>query len=310
MKFKSISLYLLITSFLFACGTKSESTDALFNRTAESVVDPSGESVEIAPPAPPADPQSYDEQPQQQEDTPPGPKGGQPIPGKTPQPIQRQIIKSAHSRIQVKNLNESTKAVESLVLRNGGYVTNMEMSNNSYVTENVLTLRVPALRFDSLMGQVGEQAIFTQFKRITAEDVTEEYVDIETRLRTKREVRDRYVSILRNSAKTVKDVLAAEEQIRIIQEEIEVKEGRLRFLKDQVAMSTIRLELYQETAFREEPSAYRYTFIAKIGTALKNGWQLVQNFIILLVNLWPLVIVFGLIFWKRKWIRERFRRKA
>ena len=245
---------------------------------------------------------------------PPKPQGdGQPAqPAKTPTsqtPIARQIIKTANYRIQVKDVNASSRQANLLATKHGGYVSDSELTNSSYETTNTLTIRVPASRFDSLLDDLGQEAIFTQYKRISSQDVTEEYVDITIRLKTKIAVRDRYVDILRTKAKTVKDVLAAEEQIRIIQEEIESKEGRLRFLKDQVGMSTIRLELYQEIEFRPEPNAFHESFWVKMTSGLKNGWSLMQGIVIFFVNIWPLLILGGLLWWKRRWIWGKIRRE-
>ncbi|GEM_PF-519956 len=255
-----------------------------------------------------------EESPQDFEETPPPapPQPQQPNnpPGKpTSQPIPRQIIKTANYRIQVKDVNKSTRNANQLAIKHGGYVSDSELTNSSYQTTNAITIRVPAPRFDSLLDDLGQEAIFTQYKRISSQDVTEEYVDITTRLKTKIEVRDRYVEILRTRAKTVKDVLDAEEQIRIIQEEIEAKEGRLRYLKDQVGMSTIRLELYQEIEFRPEPKVFRESFWVKLVSGLKNGWELMQGLVIGLVSIWPLLLLAGLILWKRRWIWSKIRRK-
>lgn len=224
-------------------------------------------------------------------------------------PIPRQIIKTANYRIQVKDVNVSSKRANELALKHGGYVSESALTNSSYEITNAITIRVPATRFDSLLDDLGGEAIFTQYKRISSQDVTEEYVDITTRLKTKKEVRDRYVDILRNKAKTVEDVLKAEEQIRIIQEEIEAKEGRLRYLKDQVAMSTIHLELYQSIEYRPEPTAFHESFWSKLLTGLKNGWQLAQGIVLFFINIWPVVILGALIWWKRRWIWSKLRRK-
>ncbi|MBI5917256.1 MAG: DUF4349 domain-containing protein [Bacteroidetes bacterium] len=260
---------------------------------------PTEETPQDLDEAPPAPPQQTQPQP------------NQPIPDKQPavEKIARQIIKTANYRIQVKDVNASSRQANLLATQHGGYVSDSELTNSSYETTNAITIRVPAARFDSLLDDLGHEAIFTQYKRITSQDVTEEYVDITIRLKTKIAVRDRYVDILRTKAKTVKDVLAAEEQIRIIQEEIEAKEGRLRYLKDQVGMSTIRLELYQEIEFRPEPNAFRESFWVKLWTGLQNGWSLLQGIVIFFINIWPLVILFGLFWWKRRWVWSKIRRK-
>ena len=253
------------------------------------------------------------------DEAPPVPPQGQPQPIQPGQPpkdekseavnIPRQIIKTGQYRFQVEDVNKATPQVEALAARFGGYVSNMEMTNSSYEINNAITIRVPAQYFDSLMNTVGQQALFTQYKRVSTQDVTEEYTDVLIRLNTKKQVRDRYVDILRNKAKTVEDVLRAEEQIRIIQEEIEAKEGRLRYLKDQVAMSTLHLEIYQKLEYQREPDLFHESFPSRLWAGLKNGWELIVDIFVGLVNIWPLVLLFGLFLWKRRWIWGKISRK-
>lgn len=260
-----------------------------------------------------------EESPQELDETPPPapPQQGQPQPPAQPIPdkepvaekIARQIIKTANYRIQVEDVNASSRKANQLATKHGGYVSDSELTNSSYEITNVITIRVPAAHFDSLLEELGSDAIHTQYKRINSQDVTEEFVDITTRLKTKKEVRDRYVDILRTKAKTVKDVLDAEEQIRIIQEEIEAKEGRLRYLKDQVGMSTIRLELYQAIEYHPEPNVFHESFWSKLISGLKNGWDMLQGIVIFFVNIWPLLLIGGLLWWQRRWVWSKIRRK-
>jgi len=255
--------------------------------------------------------EEYDAQPQTQAAPPTfeNPVQPQSDPKENAAPISRQIIKTAEYRIQVKNVEASSRSVNALAEQSGGFVSASELTNSSYEITNKITIRVPSGRFDSLLNAIGGEAIFTNYRRISSEDVTEEYVDIETRLKTKREVRDRYNEILRTKAKTVEDVLKAEEQIRVIQEEIEAKEGRLRFLKNQVGMSTVHLEIYQEIEYRPEPTVYKKSFGSKLLNALENGWELIQAIVLGLFSIWPLVLTGGLLVWKWGWFRSRFRRK-
>lgn len=297
----AIIIFTLVLLWATAC--QNAGNEAGFAKMERAEMDQAVPASEEAMPGEPQ--QFYDETPppappQQPQDQPAKPDAA---------PIPRQIIKTANYRIQVKDVETSSRKANELAGKHGGYISESALTNSSYEITNAITIRVPASRFDSLLGDLGGEAIFTQYKRISSQDVTEEYVDITTRLKTKKEVRDRYVDILRNKAKTVADVLQAEEQIRVIQEEIEAKEGRLRYLKDQVGMSTIHLELYQEIEYRPEPTVFRESFWSKLLTGLKNGWHLAQGIVLFFINIWPVVILGALIWWKRRWIWSKLRRK-
>jgi len=190
---------------------------------------------------------------------------------------ERKIIKTADYRFQVEDVEASTERIKDAVKGNAAYISSMNMGSSTYQISNNISIRVPAKNFELLLDELGRDAIYTNYRRVSARDVTEEFVDIESRLKTKREVRDRYISILRNKAKTVEDVLNAEEKIRVLQEEIESREGRLRFLKDRVGMSTINLDIYQKVEHTAQPDVYKRSYASKFLKSLQNGWRVSLN---------------------------------
>lgn len=218
--------------------------------------------------------------------------------------MERKVIKTAEVSIKVKKVAESTKRIEAMVADHNGFISSLNMTNSTYRITNQLVVRVPAVRFDELMNQIETESIYTNYRRVNAQDVTEEYLDIETRLNTKKQVRDRYVAILRDKAKTVEEVLKAEEAIRVIQEEIESREGRLNYLKNRISLSTINLEVYQEVPYTPD-RGQRTTFWTRLKQSAVNGWTIVVNIVLGLVTIWPLVLIGGLLIWQRKWLRRK-----
>lgn len=216
--------------------------------------------------------------------------------------IERKIIKEGWMRIEVKDYIRDLKSIKGMVEKHKGYISNEYESSSDYSLNNSLTIRVPSTLFDSLVGDIEEVAEKVTGKNITLKDVTEEFIDIETRLRTKKEVEERYLDILKK-ASTVKDILLVEEQLRIIREEIEAKEGRLKYLQNQVSLSTLNLELYQDLSY--QPG---FKFFKKIGDALQGGWNGLLNIIVGLVYLWPILLIGAVVaIWL---LRIRRRRKS
>ncbi|MEM6772262.1 MAG: DUF4349 domain-containing protein, partial [Bacteroidota bacterium] len=137
-------------------------------------------------------------------------------------------------------------------------------------------------------------------------DVTAEWLDLESRLQTKRDVRDRYIAILRNQAKKVEDILNAEDKIRVITEEIEAKEGRLRYLRDQVSLSTLTLELYETREYRDVGPVTKRSFGSELIAALANGWELVRMLVLGLISIWPLLLLgTGIVWGVRRWRKRK-----
>jgi hypothetical protein len=153
------------------------------------------------------------------------------------------------------------------------------------------------------------QSIFMDRSDISSQDVTEEFVDIEARLKAKREVRDRYIEVLKTKTGTVKDIIEAEEAIRVITEEIEAKEGRLRYLNDRVDLSTVTLTMYEKVKYVGEPERFEKDYSDDVSESFGDGWKVVKAIFLGFVTIWPILLIglIALLVWKRKKIGVRLR---
>ena len=142
------------------------------------------------------------------------------------------------------------------------------------------------------------------FKNISAQDVTEQFIDLETRLKNKRNYMDRYRALL-NKAQTVKDILDIEEKISVIEEEIESTEGRLKYLNNQVDFSTLELQITRKNDYNQYSHAPG-TFWERLKLSVVKGWFGLVSFSLFVVRLWAFWIIGAILFWFiRKRIRER-----
>jgi hypothetical protein len=165
-----------------------------------------------------------------------------------------------------------------------------------------MVIRVPADKFDALLEELMKESIYTNYKNITAEDVTEQFVDTEARLKTKREVEQRYIALLKE-AKKVQDILDIEDKLRVIREEIEATEGKLKLLNDKVNYSTIYLNTYQTLDYVPEPEK---GFFSNVKEALIRGWRDLIGFVVSLIRLWPFLIAAGItVFWFIRRLRKK-----
>lgn len=201
------------------------------------------------------------------------------------------IIRSASVKYQVKDVKGITKKINNLVTLQNGYISDLRFSNNLYKKENRFTIKIPQNNFDVIMDSISKFAEFIDFENITSKDVTEEYIDIQTRLKTKIEIKQRYETILRKRAKTVEEILATEEKLRVIQEEIEAAQGKLQYVTNKVSLSTIEVNLYETVNYKEEPVSYTKTFSNKIKNGFSYGWKLIENIIIGITYIWPLLLI-------------------
>lgn len=221
---------------------------------------------------------------------------------------ERKIMRKVDMRFKVKDLMVSTTYIEQLTKTHQGYIMGMNQSRSGGSMDNELRISIPAEKLDEFIKALKSQSLHTDYTRIKAQDVTEEFMDITTRLKTKKEVRDRYIEILRNRAQNVEDILSAEEKIRVIQEEIESIEGRLKFLNNRTAFSQVSVEIYQEIPYVHRPDGYQKTFFSKVKDGFVNGWELIQAIVLGLITIWPIVLMVTLLLIYRKRIFGRFGR--
>jgi HEPN domain-containing protein len=221
----------------------------------------------------------------------------------------RKIIKNAQLKMEVESLEESTLNIKAILASLDGYLSNGQMYQSHRELNQYLEFRIPKDNFEAALTEVRKQSLKVLNEKINSRDVSEEFVDIQSRLQTKKEVRDRYIAVLRNKASTIEEILLAEETIRKLQEEIEAKEGRLKYLIDQTSYSTIKINLVEfikAEVVVVEP--YSYPFFDEAKESLKNGWENILMFIVSLLNVWPFILIACFIFWKRANILAPFKR--
>jgi hypothetical protein len=219
------------------------------------------------------------------------------------------LIKQAEIRMEVEDLKLQTETIKQIANTYKGYISSMNFTNNYATSENTLIIKIPSENFDKVIDEMSKHAKYIESKTIAIQDVSEEYVDVEARIKTKLEVEQRYLDILRTKSKTVKDVLDAEEQLRIIREEIEAKQARLNVLKNQVAYSTLNLTLYQRIEVSNAPEANEASFLYKLKNAFQGGWDVIVWLFLAILYVWPIwIILFISIYFFRK--RRAFKKKT
>jgi hypothetical protein len=196
------------------------------------------------------------------------------------------IIKNAEVRMQVDRLDPGYTKVKAIVAKYNAYFgsDNRSQSDNE-ITQN-MNIRVPAVKFDSILEELVKEGIYINYKNVSAEDVTDEFVDVEARLKTKKEVELRYLDLLKD-AKKVSEILEVENNLRTIREEIESFEGRMKHLKDQIAYSDINLAMYQTLEYKAKP---KVSFGSQVVESLADGWTNLRGFTLNVIAAWPFLI--------------------
>lgn len=222
-----------------------------------------------------------------------------PINVEAPAPTSmKKIIRDGNLQIKVDDVPKSKTIIDGLLIKYGGYYSSEKYNNQDYAESFNLQVRIPSDNLDAFVAEVETGTGEITFKTINARDVTEEFIDLETRLENKRSYLKRYRELL-GQAKTINEILEIEEKIRRIEEEIESAEGRLRYLSNQVGFSTLNITLscVKEYVFSPHESA---KFSQRLKRSLYSGWDGLIKTTLFIANLWPLWIFLILLFVLRK----------
>jgi hypothetical protein len=166
---------------------------------------------------------------------------------------ERMIIWTGDISLIVKDAEESLEKVEAIARDLGGYVVN---SSSWYQEEQLrarLTIRVPAEEFDTAMAHLKNLAIRVESRNISTQDVTEEYTDLDSRLRNLEATETELLELLtevRERTRKAEDVLAVHRELSNIRGQIEQVKGRMQYLEKMTAMATINIELIPDALAR------------------------------------------------------------
>lgn len=220
----------------------------------------------------------------------------------SPNSVEPKIIRRATVTMEIKDFASANVDIHKITNTHDAEITHENETKDHYKHQSKMRIRCLPNRFDSLISDITKLGIQVNEKTISSEDVTRQFVDLETRLANKRKVVKRYQELL-SKAKTVEEILKVENNLRQVTEEIEAKEGELKYLRSQVGRSTLILTFFQ--SIEHSPSASP-SFGQRIVNSFSNGWQLIQEITLGVITLWPVVLILiGGIFAFRRWRRKR-----
>lgn len=275
MKIASLILFLLAAG----CGGGSSDSESWGLKTEAASTDYSYDEME-------------EEVPITQQLTPPAPK------------TEQQIIRTGQLEFESKNPAATHSKILQLVEKYNGTVQNDNSGKGYNRIFRTIVVRVPSQNFMSFIEGVSEGVDYFDQRNISARDVTEEFVDLEARLKAKRELENRYLELLKQ-AKNVKEILEIERELSTIREEIEARQGRLEYLKSQVSMSTVTIEVYKLTSETGITESYGQ----KMKNAISGGWDGISVFFLGILYAWPLLVVIAIIFFAARWLIRKNRIK-
>jgi len=192
-------------------------------------------------------------------------------PGLAPSDVaafDRKIIQDTSLDLQVEDVSKSYDDVERIALVAGGFVLDSSAAANQDRPQANLTIRVPTSQYQKVVDQLRGLAVKVENETSKAQDVTQEYTDLQARLRSAQAVEARYLDLL-NRAETIDDILKVQDRLSPVRLEIEQIQGQMNVVDNLSSLATISVGLHSEPATPVPSSDSHPDPLAAAG----NGWE-------------------------------------
>lgn len=266
-----------------------------------------GASIGGGAPAPPA----------QVVDTKKGEEEVADVKAKEPALAARKIIYTTDLRLSVQSFGAAADKLEELVeAAPGAFIARSEVAAASgSARSGQWTIRVPVERRQHLVAALMKLGDLQQGKR-DSKDVTEEYFDVESRIKNKKIEEERLLEHLKRSTGNLQEILTVEREVTRVRGEVEQAQGRLHMLANLTALATVSVHIVERAAnVSEKPVSFAatisQTFFGSFNGVVTVGKALILVVVAVFPWLVTLALFVGLPFWlARRWLGQFARGKA
>ena len=228
------------------------------------------------------------------------------------QAFMRKVIQNAEMTIETDNPSEGQQKIGVIAEKHGGFVVISESKHNEAASQNVastvvnVVVRVPAQKFQAALDEIRAVGGRILHEKSSGQDVTEEYIDLEARIRTKKALEAQFLEIMKQARK-ISDAMEVQTQLAEVRTEIERLEGRRRFLENQSALSTINVTLHTPTpVVAAATRGFFYDLKAAFGDGMDMGAGIFLGIIQFVIVMIPVTLFILAPAWLVfKWLRRR-----
>jgi hypothetical protein len=232
--------------------------------------------------------------------------------------MDRKIIRDAEFTLESSAPQDAQRKISSIAETIGGFVVTSESKQREsgepgkQYLEVKLVVRVPAAQFGAALDQIRSAGDRVIQEKITGQDVTEEFIDLEARIKTQKALELQFLEIMKQAHK-VEDALEVQSQIADVRTEIEKLEGRKRFLENRATLSTITVNLLSPTAIAVNTSGFGRSVRAALADGVDVAIAIVLFLIRFVIVMVPVVLLLILPLWliaRYFWRRARRNQQA
>lgn len=227
--------------------------------------------------------------------------------GVSPAAIERIVIKNADMAIVVADVEGRMKNIQVMAQQMGGFVVSSNLYQN-YTNTNVkvpeaqIVIRIPSEKLEEAMNQIKKDTVEIQTENISGQDVTAEYVDLQSRLKNYEAAEAQLNDILKKATDTA-DVVNIFNQLVYYREQIELVKGQIKYYEEAAALSAISVRIIAEATIQPivigswEPKGVALNAVQDLINFLKDFTEFIIRFVIYTLPVWiivgiPLYLIF------------------
>jgi hypothetical protein len=215
---------------------------------------------------------------------------------------ERMIIRTGEMSLVVKDVTQGCNDIARLAARLDGYVVSSSIWGEEAEMRGWISIRVPDDKFDQALAELRNLAVRVKSESTSSQDVTEEYIDLESRLKNAEATEKQYLALL-EKATDVEDILKIYESLSRVRQEIEQIKGRMQYLERTSSMSLISVQLEPEATAKPLVhagwSALEALKSAVRGIVIFGQWlSIIAIWLLIFIPVWGTIL--GIIYWRRR----------
>ena len=213
----------------------------------------------------------------------------------TAEAADRKIIRNADITLEVDSTTEAQHRVTSIAESHGGFVVTSEAKQRENIDPSKRTLdiklvaRIPSDRFGVALDQIKQLADNLPEANVSGQDVTEDFIDLEARIKTQKALEVQFLEIMKQ-ADSVAEALEVQRQIAEVRTDIEKLEGRKRFLENRSSLSTITVNIHAPKMITVNPTGFAHSVREAVSDSLDLASEMFVFFVRTVIVMMPILI--------------------
>jgi hypothetical protein len=217
-------------------------------------------------------------------------------------PEERMIVRTGEMSLVVKDVTQASNEIAKLAVRFDGYVVSSQIWGEEEEMRGQISIRVADEKFDQALTELRNLAVRVKSERTDSQDVTLEYIDLESRLKNAEATEKQYLALL-EKATDVEDILKIYESLSQVRQQIEQIKGQMQYLERTSSMSLISVYLEPEATAKPLVhagwSALEALKSAVRGIVIFGQWLgIIAIWLLVFIPVWGTIL--GIIYWRRR----------